>query len=116
MQEFINAWEGGLKATGGALVPSKSWIYPIEFQFDNKGLPSYKNPQEMNLHFTVNDSQDVRHELRQIQPSIAMETLGVYLAPDGNERGQIKYIQSKIAKWVDSVRTNHISKIHAYTA
>ncbi len=29
MQDSINRWEGGLKATGGAIVPQKSFVYPI---------------------------------------------------------------------------------------
>ena len=37
MQEAIDRWEGGLKATGGAIVPSKSWIYPIAYQFEENG-------------------------------------------------------------------------------
>ena len=32
MLEAINMWEGELKATRGALVPHKSWIYPIGFK------------------------------------------------------------------------------------
>lgn len=116
MQQFIDAWSGGLRATGGALVPSKSWIYPIEFVFDRKGNPSYKDPNDMNLQFTVKDSQNERQPLRTIHPSSAKETLGVYLAPDGNEKGQIEYLKNKITKWVEKVRKNHISKIHAYTA
>ena len=116
MQAFIDAWSGGLRATGGALVPSKSWIYPIEFHFNSKGFPSYKNPQEMQLQFTVKDDQNIRQTLSQIHPSEAKETLGVCLAPDGNETKQINYLSNKIGKWVDNIRTNSISKIHAYTA
>ena len=116
MQDFIDAWCGGLRATGGALVPSKSWIYPIEFHFNAKGQPSYKNPTDMNLHFTVKDAWNTRQELVQIHPSIAKETLGVFLAPDGNENKQIEYLTQKIKKWEDKIRTNQISKIHAYTA
>ena len=29
MQENINRWEGGIKLSGGAIVPHKSWVYPI---------------------------------------------------------------------------------------
>jgi hypothetical protein len=29
MQESINCWEGGLKATGGSIVPQESFLYPI---------------------------------------------------------------------------------------
>ena len=116
MQSFIDAWSGGLRATGGALVPSKSWLYPIEFIFNAQGIPSYRDPSDMNLNFAVKDEDNIRQHLSQIHPSISKETLGVHLAPDGNDRGQIEYLKSKIAKWVDKVRTNHISKLHAFTA
>ena len=29
MQQTVDCWEGGLKAAGGVLVPSKSWAYPV---------------------------------------------------------------------------------------
>lgn len=35
MQEALNWWEGGLRATGGALVPSKSHWYLIDFCWAN---------------------------------------------------------------------------------
>ena len=37
MQHAIDSWEGELRATGGALVPKKSWIYPIKYEWDDKG-------------------------------------------------------------------------------
>jgi hypothetical protein len=36
MQQAINHWEGGLKATGGALVPEKSYWYLIDFVWTGK--------------------------------------------------------------------------------
>ena len=36
MQEVIDHWEGGIKATGGALVPAKSYWYLIDFIWDGK--------------------------------------------------------------------------------
>ena len=35
MQDVINTWEGGLRASGGTLVPSKSYWYLIHFTFRN---------------------------------------------------------------------------------
>jgi hypothetical protein len=35
MQDVVDTWEGGLRASGGALVPSKSYWYLIHFQFQN---------------------------------------------------------------------------------
>ena len=51
-----------------------------------------------------------------LEPTKAQETLGVYLAPDGNETKQIQHLQTKIAKWVENVRTKHISRHHAMLA
>ena len=31
MQQCIHDWEGGLKATGGAIRPDKSFVYPLSF-------------------------------------------------------------------------------------
>jgi hypothetical protein len=42
MQNAINRWEVGLKATGGAIVPQKSFVYPVIFEFDEAGHWSYK--------------------------------------------------------------------------
>ena len=33
MQVVVDRWEGGLRATGGALVPSKSYWYMIDFKW-----------------------------------------------------------------------------------
>ena len=113
MQQAIDAWSTGLRATGGALVPSKSWIYPIEFSFDAKGGYSYTPINQLALQFTVHDAQQHRCPLEQISPNEAKETLGVFLAPDGNENAQIEFLRTKVATWVDRVRSNHLSKQHA---
>jgi hypothetical protein len=41
MQRALLAWEGGLRATGGAIVPEKSHWYLIDFIWD-KGIWQYK--------------------------------------------------------------------------
>ena len=116
MQNAINAWSSGLRATGGALVPEKSWIYPIEFTFNNKGHPIYKTLDQIQLNFTVNDANLQRCPLELVAATQARETLGVFLAPDGNEQAQINYLKTKVATWVERIRTNHISKHYAKLA
>ena len=58
MQQTINRWEGGLKATGGAIVPHKSWVYPISFKFDETGLWEYKTVDEIGHKFHVKDHNE----------------------------------------------------------
>ena len=53
MQEAIHRWEGGLKATGGAIVSEKSWVYPISFKFDRAGKWEYMNQLEIEFEFEV---------------------------------------------------------------
>jgi hypothetical protein len=45
MQEGTDRWEGGLKTTGRAIVPEKSWVYPIDFKFDKEGRWEYKSKE-----------------------------------------------------------------------
>ena len=63
IQEAINRWEAGLKTSGGAIVPSKSWVYPIDFKFDNKGMYQYKSLNEINQTFSVLDKDHVQQNL-----------------------------------------------------
>ena len=42
MQDSIDCWEGGLRTIGGAIVPEKSWVYPVDFKFDGSGRWTYK--------------------------------------------------------------------------
>ena len=55
MQKSINGWEGLLKATGGAIRPDKSFVYPISFIWYDRGDYSFKNPKEHDMGFTLNN-------------------------------------------------------------
>ena len=46
MQEVVDQWEGSIRATGGALVPSKSYWYLIDFVMKN-GAWKYRSIQNM---------------------------------------------------------------------
>lgn len=46
----------------------------------------------------------------------AYETLGVYLAPNGNSTAQFAKLLSLSTKWADAMRTGHISKNEAWLA
>ena len=49
MQESIERWEGGLKATSGSISPYKLFVYPISFIWDDQGDYSFENPQEHEI-------------------------------------------------------------------
>jgi hypothetical protein len=52
MQSVVDTWEGGLQASGGALVPSKSYWYLIHFMFANnkwKYATIHDTPGELTI-------------------------------------------------------------------
>jgi hypothetical protein len=109
MQQAILRWEGGLKATGGALVPSKSFVYPIDFVFDNQGKTSYKTVEEIGVRFEAPNAEGTMTELDQLESSEARETLGVYLSPDGNNTKAVAQLRKKGKDWSELVSTGHLT-------
>ena len=116
MQQGIDRWEGGLKLTGGAIVPEKSWIYPIDFGFDLTGKWFYKTAINIPQMFTVKDHNDTRCQLDKLDSSAGKETLGVTLAPDGNNDQAIDQLHDKAKKWSDYITTGHLKATEARLA
>jgi hypothetical protein len=116
MQSAIDRWEGGLKATGGAIVPEKSFVYPIVFQFDDQGKWHYQGTNETDYEFTVKDQNDIRQPLTQLEPTDGQCTLGVHLAPDGNNNDAVEYLTNKAEEWKDLIQTGHLQRKDAWQA
>ena len=114
MQEAVNRWEGGLKATGGAIRPDKSFIYPIDFKFDQRGVCSHKLPEEINSEITVRDHNDTRYPLRQVPAHVGEETLGVYLAPDGSCKEATAVLRKKADRWRNNIQVGKLPPHEAW--
>ena len=113
MQQSINTWEGGLRSTGGALVPEKSWIYPIKYVWNAEGDPKLETVDNLDIQFTVKDASQTVKTLPLTPPTVAKETLGVYLSPDGSNSTQVEYLKQKTLQWSEKVRTHHITPQNA---
>ena len=116
MQDAISRWEGGLKVTGGAIVPNKSFVYPIGFNFDSQGKWSYKSHEEFDQQFVVQDENGDIQTLATVHPSEGRCTLGVVLAPDGNNNDAVAYLKQKSETWAAYVQAGHINKADAWQA
>ena len=108
MQDSIDRWEGGLRTTGGAIVPEKSWVYPIDFKFDGSGRWKYKTIEEIDTRFSVKDQFQERINLSQVEANKGRCTLGVFLAPDGNNQEAIQDLRQKSESWRDHIRSGHL--------
>jgi hypothetical protein len=107
MQQAVDTWEGGLRASGGALVPSKSYWFLMHFIFENNGW-QYAKIDETPGTITIRDIQGTgREELDRLEVHEARESLGVFIAMDGNLKAQTTALWEKAVKWADKVRTEN---------
>jgi hypothetical protein len=97
MQRMLDHWEGGLRATGGALVPRKSYWYGIDFKWNRqKHKWEYKQINELPGSLTLKDHSQTTIELTRLEVHEARETLGLWIAMDGNQTSQVAAIQYQI--------------------
>ena len=94
--------------TGGAIRPDKSFIYPISFTWDNNGNYKFTSLDEITTQFTVKDHNNQRQELPRIDPSKGKETLGVHIAPNGNNMDQLQVMKDKVEKWCEKIKVGHL--------
>ena len=101
MQEVVNTWEGGLRASGGALVPDKSYLYLIHFMFTNNKW-RYSSIDDRPAHLSICDVSGLnRVELDRREVYEARETLGVFIAMDGTQEEQMEALLAKFLGWAD---------------
>lgn len=109
MQSALDAWEGGIRGTGGAIVPEKSFWYLVSFAW-KAGVWSYNTISASPFELTVKDLHGERRTLRRLEFHEAERTLGVFLAPDGNMKTQHRHLREKCERWADQIRTGHLPK------
>jgi hypothetical protein len=114
MQEAIDTWEGGLRASGGALVASKSFWFLIHFVFECNRW-RYARIHETPGELTIRDLPGTgRVPLAQLEMNEAQETLGVFIAMNGNQKAQTHELWEKATLWADKVRSGRFSHAEAW--
>jgi hypothetical protein len=114
MQDVIDTWEGGLRASGGALVPSKSYWYLLNFSFRNNQW-HYDSIDDTPGSLTIRDVSGFnRVQLDRLEVSAARETLGVFIAMDGNQDTQVQALLQKTNLWADKVRSGRLTPTEAW--
>ena len=114
MQASLDLWEGGLRATGGALVPDKSHWYFVLFRWNRQGKFRYATPQEVPAVLLVRGPDGQRKSLERLHPSDARRTLGVRLAIDGNMSAEFTFRKQQGLQWADKVRAGRLPKALAW--
>lgn len=101
MQVVVDTWEGGLRASGGALVPDKSYWYLLHSTFNNNRW-SYNSIGNTPDRLTIQDVSGLnRVVLDRLEVDEAHETLGVFIAMDGTQEVQMEAMLEITRKWAD---------------
>ncbi len=109
LQRALDLWEGGLHATGGALVPEKSHWYLVDFRWTGSNW-KYLSVQDNPISIWVTDIHGNRKELKRLEIYEATTTLGVDITADGNNESQFKKMKEASIKWADQVRTGRLKR------
>ena len=115
-QAAINTWEGTLNATGGAIGAedgNKAFWYFLDFQFQ-KGKWQYMGREKLPGELWVRNYDGRKVQLNRLEPNEARETLGIFIAMDGNKSKQIDFLQQKARVYNEQLRTGAIEKRHAW--
>jgi len=98
MQKSLSMWHGLLWATRGKLVPEKCFWYLIDFKWENNKW-AYKKTGEAPGQIRVMINQEEQITIPRLEPSEAHRTLGIQLAPDGNDLEETKHLWDVTAEW-----------------
>ena len=109
MQNTIDLWEGCLRSTGGALNPDKSFWSVIDYRWD-RGKPKYCSISDHPGILYMKNAAKEQVAVNRIEPSKALETLGVFLAPDGNNNDQVAAMVTKSKKTAHVMNTTKLSR------
>ena len=106
-QAQLIIWEQLLRTTGGAIEPSKSdWVF-VRYKWNNDEWEYNKKKFQANLMVRNKDKEE--QKLRQLSISEARETLGVWIAADGNWRIQKQQLESKAKVWATLLKRGHLN-------
>jgi len=97
MQKSLQTWVGLLQATGGALIPDKCFWYYMHNHWEN-GKWMYSQPTSKYC-LQVPDDHGHLITIPQLGLSKARWTLGVCLAPDGNNNAESEYLLEVSKQW-----------------
>ena len=109
MQRSVTDWEGGLRATGGAIDPAKTHWYLIAFVW-HMGNWRYASIDETPASIQVRDASGTLQTLERLAPHVARRTLGVRLAPDGNSQAEFRHLRGLARSWAEKLRTGHLPR------
>ena len=107
LQTSINFWEASLRASGGALVPSKCHWYLLDYTW-SQGKWTLLPPTATPGTISIRSPSGRQVGIERVCPTDARKTLGVWTAPDGSMTAELEYLEAKVQAWVERIRVRRL--------
>ncbi len=114
LQRMLQMWDELMEVNGGAIAPNKCWWYLTDFQWRHGKAKMID--ASTNRSLVVRDKDQQFHNLQSLNPSQAREMLGVYLAPDGNEKEALRQLQNKTTSWTNFIAAGDLDWFSTWQA
>ena len=114
MKGMLAMWDHLMEVTGAAIAPDKCWWYLADFSWKDGKWTMVDAGAEEEL--TVRDKDGNICPLTYLRVSESKEMLGIFLAPDGNDKAQLKKLKSKVHSWVEFLSTGGLDWGTVWTA
>ena len=106
-------------AEGHKLAFDKCYYYLIDFVRDGYSH-RHKLVHELDGELALKEGFDTQYKpIKRLQPFACHRTLGIHIAADGNQKGQIRVLESKIKEWCKKLKTRYLNgsdTLYAYNA
>lgn len=125
-QRGVDCWGGSLVASGGDLNPDKCSYTISDYQSDGKGGWKYSDHKEDKqedsanasyeddsneldyIHITVPTNSSDAQAIDRLRSSEAVENLGLFTTPDGNNLPHLEQIQGRTSDWSLLIKQGHL--------
>jgi Reverse transcriptase (RNA-dependent DNA polymerase) len=109
MQAAIDAWEAGIRATGGTIVPEKSHWYLVTYRWQN-GRWRYARKTEDMFVITVLNEHGQQQILDRLDATDSERTLGSRICPKGSMSKEKKYLRECAETWADQIQIGKLPR------
>jgi hypothetical protein len=119
MQQAVDAWEKGITATGGSLVPGNSCWGLLDHKWDAQtakwSLTTIaETPGGWSIYLKV--EWEKMEMLQWVEPAEAVRTLGVMLNLEGTDNDEFTYLWGKADEWAEYIWMGVLPKNDAWYA
>lgn len=107
-------WERLLYATGGALNLMKCFWYGVQWHFTDSGVPKMMRikDDDPGIELTCGSNLQIKHSIKRIETTKGMRTLGVRLAPNGNDQDEFNYRMEEATTMRDRLKVAPLNREH----